>query len=256
MSAHVTANRRIRNCSAAGALVTLVLVAVLTPGVYPLLLEKSAAFAVPPNPTSPSTKSLGNLQMTLSAHVDDQHRAAEAVVAGEVPPEQKVDQQRLADVSLPSPTQPAAVRHFNATKLALPPAVFTTGSVVHIRQDQLESKRVDCFVARADGQPARSSQDYRSPTGEAIGDMNITDELAADARQHQGRVCDPERRIPIPVARPMLPPPRAGIARTLTTGKGPTTKRAVANGVGVDIGNQRGTEAGGGTSEKRKVSGW
>jgi hypothetical protein len=234
----------------------LVLVAVLTPGVYPLLLEQSAALALPPNQTSPSTKSLGNLQMTLSADEDDQHRVSQAGVEGQVPLEQKVDQQRLADVSLPSPTQPAAVTHSNATELALPSAVFTTGSVVQIRQDQLESKRADCIVARADGQPARSSQDYRSPTGEAIGDMNITDELAADARQHQGRVCDPERRIPIPVARPMLPPPRAGIAGTLTTGKGPTTKKAVANGVGADIGKQRSSEAGGGTSEKRKVSGW
>jgi hypothetical protein len=207
------ADRGIRRCISVGAFVTLSLAAVLTPGVYPLLVEPSAARIITASrdeasARSPLTELPSELPMAVPSREDDQHQMemAEAVAKqapAEVTPRPEVERKRLIDASSPATTQ--VVTRSNATKVAIPPTVFTTNSVVQIHQGPPELERSDCFARGAIRQLAKSSHD-----------------------QHEGWFCDPEPRIPIPVARPMLPQPRAARASTLGTGKGPNTKRLFA----------------------------
>jgi hypothetical protein len=201
-----------------GAFAMLILVAVLTPGVYPLLLEPIAN-ASQDDALARSPMSAGEAHATRTAGEGTQRQDADQRRLTGFP-----ELGRLADVAdalLPGTAQPDVMTHLNA-ELSIPSAVFTTGTAVQIRWEPLELKRADCLYA--DSQLAKLSHDNYA--GEAVASTKITDELFANGHQHQSGLCDLERRVPLPVARPMLPQPRAAIARTLGTGKGPNTKKA------------------------------
>jgi hypothetical protein len=251
----------LRGRATLGALAVLLLIAVLTPGIYPLLVERSAArTATTPRsetasrpPMSPVVDFSSEVIIAPRTPADEQRQVSEADAkrAAREARQGQTEQtrftvspelarlagsggrERVANVPLAAATRPDVLTPVYATKLAIVPIAITANSADQIRKAQIELKRVGCFAGRPDGQLAKSTQDavknYWTRTGQAITDLNITNELIANVHQVQGRVCNPQGGPPIPVARPLQAAPRATVSTTLPARKDSNGQKIVGS---------------------------
>ena len=249
--------RQILSCTAGGAFALLLLMAVLTPGIYPALIELPAArmATVPRDDGLPGDSTLlaesaleeeqgvrdgehgkgsevdvkPTVEEAMQRHTEGENRPNDSVQL--LHSVEHTQQKRSIDGSSSAGVERVFETPSNVKNIELSPAVIA-GSVDHIRRAQRELKRVGCFVGRPDGQLAKSTEDalmnYWSLTGQSITEVKITNDLIEDVRRHHGRVCKSDH-TPIPMARPMQAPSRETSSTPLAIVKHPSSKETVAS---------------------------
>jgi uncharacterized caspase-like protein len=105
------------------------------------------------------------------------------------------------------PATPAPVATPSGPPVEVAPSPPPANSSEQIRKAQVELKRVGCYLGRPDGKLNATTQEavrsYWSRTGQAIVEVNITDEFISDIERQDERVCGPNRRPEsTPVAKP------------------------------------------------------
>jgi len=105
------------------------------------------------------------------------------------------------------PTTPSPVATPPAPVVNVAPPAASANSAEQIRKAQVELRRVGCYPGRPDGKLNEATQNavrnYWSRTGQAIVEINITDEFISDIEHQDEHICGPNRRPEsTPVARP------------------------------------------------------